>query len=242
LVAEGLTVAKAFSSSAARVLRTASGRADSRTSMVKAVRAACRRLRMDDDDRHALQREVTGKRSMSDMTLAELGKLLDRLNRDWKGPMGHRAHVGKIRALWWSLYWLGAVDRPDDEALGAFVARQTGKARLQFLGSKEAFRVIEALKAMAARAGVRWATEERLAALAPAHPHLTLALLDRHAVAAAIGDKLGDARLIKDWAWWCEAALGLGRERYAWSEKELDACIRALGKRLRRHLDKSVDE
>lgn len=236
-------MAKSFGSLATRALRSASGRTDSRNRMVQAVRAAARRLRMDDDDRHSIQLEVTGKASMSDMTLAEIGKVLDRLNRDWKGPMGHRAHVGKIRALWWSLYWLGAVDRPDEQALDAFVKRQTGKERITFLGHKEAYRVIEGLKSWLLREGVRLGDEERLAALIGTNPHMTIALLDRHAVADELGRRLhGHRKLItSDWTRYCERAVGLHCNHLAWTERELDACIRTLGKMLRRGLEKGVD-
>lgn len=237
-------MAKSFSSVAARALRSAAGRTDSRNGMVKAVRAAARRLRLDDDDRHAIQLEVTGKASMSDMSLAEIGKVLDRLNRDWKGPMGHRAHVGKIRALWWSLYWIGAVDRPDEQALDAFIFRQTGKARMSFLGHKEAFRVIEALKAWLIREGVKLGDERLLATLSRHSPHLTIALLDRHAVADELGRRLRDKGklMTSDWTRYCERAIGLGCNHLAWTERELDACIRQLGKMLRRALDKAVEE
>ena len=125
-----------------------------RSKLIGAVRSACKRLGIEDDDRKALQLERTGKRSMSDMSIAELGDLLTHFNRDWKLP--DRPVSGKVRALWWSLYWLGAHDRPDDEALGAFVKRQTGIAHLRFLDHRQAPAVIEALKSWLTRIGVTW--------------------------------------------------------------------------------------
>lgn len=230
-------MAKAFGDVAGRAIRSAAGRADSRSRMVFAVRAACKRLGIEDEDRHTIQLEVTGKASLSDMSLAEIGQVLDRLNKDWKGPMGHRAHVGKVRALWWTLYWLGAVEQPNDDAIGAFVERQTGRAKIQFLGNKEAFRVIEALKSWAAREGVRWPDQARLNALIHHSVDLTLPRLERHAVLDAIAAKLRQAgRLKAGYETYCQSALALGCNHWSWTEHQLDAGIRLLGKLLRRHL------
>ena len=232
-------MARPFASIAGKAIRSAAGRQESRAKMMGAVRAACRRLGLDDDDRRAIQEEVTGKASMGDMNLAEIGLVLDRLNKDWKRPMGHRAYVGKIRALWWTLYWLGAVDDPKDAPLDAFVARQTGKAKIQFLGHKEAFSVIEALKSWAAREGVKWPDQSRLAELLPTNAGLTLPQLERHAVLAAISAKLRSlGQLHGDYVRYCEAAIGLSCNHYSWSDRELDACIRLIGKKLRRALEK----
>ena len=232
-------MAKAFGATASRALRTAAGKSDSRTRMMQAVRAACRRLHIDEEDRRSLQEEVIGKTSMSDMDLSELGKLLDHLNRGWNGPMGHRAYIGKIRALWWTLYWLGAVNEPNDPALETFVERQTGKARLQFLGHKEAFSVIEALKGWAAREGVEWPGKAQLAELAARHPDMDLPRLDRHAVLAAIGAKLRSAGALSyGYENYCEKALSLPCNHITWSGRQLDDCIKLLGKRLRHTLSR----
>jgi hypothetical protein len=233
-------MAKAFGLIAGKALRTAGGKAESRSKLIGAVRAACRRLGLGDDDRKVIQEQVTGKASMGDMNLAEIGLVLDRLNKGYKGPMGHRAHVGKIRALWWTLYWLAAVNEPNDAAVDAFIERQTGKARIQFLGHKEAFRVIEALKAWAGREGVDWNVQARLAELRPSNPDLTVDRLERHAVLAAIALKLRRAgRLNAGHESYCQRSLpGLGLNHWAWDARQLDAAIRLLGKLLRRALNK----
>jgi phage gp16-like protein len=57
-----------------------------RTRMYRAVHAACRKNGLDDDDRKAMQVELCGKASLSDMTVAEIARLLDRLNRNSKAP------------------------------------------------------------------------------------------------------------------------------------------------------------
>jgi len=181
---------------------------DPRVQRMRAIRGAVRRLGIGEEDRRALQLELTGVESMGAMTLAQLDRLLDHLNRDRpaRAPHGHAAPVGrKVRALWWTLYWLGAVDQPDDRAIDAFVRRQAGVDALRFLDHRHAAAVIDALKAWAAREGVDW----------PARPS---PIGDRWAVAAAIRAKLpagvaavpdpagGDARA------WDEAIRQLGRQ------------------------------
>jgi hypothetical protein len=232
-------MANGFGAIAAQALRTTAGRSDSRSKMIYAVRAACGRLGIDDDDRRAIQIEETGKASLADMDVSDLGKLLDRLNKGWKGPMGHRAYIGKIRALWWTLYWLGAVEDPKDAPLEAFIKRQTGKSRLPFLGHKEAFSVIEALKSWAAREGVEWPGEQQLADRRRTDPRVELPQLDRHAVLDAIAQKLRRLGALGfGYASYCEKALKLACNHLTWTDRELDACIRLLGKRLRRELGK----
>jgi hypothetical protein len=149
--------------------------------------------------------------------------LLDRFNRGWKGPSGHRAHSGKVRALWWTLYWLGAVDSPNDRAIDAFVERQSGVSALRFLDSRQAHAVIEALKAWAARSGVDW----------PARPD---PIADREAVAGAIWRKLVQVAPIGNTTMRAFVAAGIGApaDVAAWPGKTWDEGIRFLGKRLRR--------
>ncbi|HEU4958989.1 MAG TPA: regulatory protein GemA [Sphingomonas sp.] len=216
-------MAKSFAEIAQRGLRTAEGKNDSRTKLVRAIRAACNRLGLDDDARRDIHLALTGKRSTTQMTFAELGQVLDRLNKDWKGPSGHRAHIGKIRALWWTLYWLGAVAEPNDHAIDAFVRRQTGVSALSFLDHRSASAVVEGLKSWAAREGVRWEKE-------PGE------LGDRRAVADAIWRKLRETGAA--WGSWYQLyaaeALKVSPQPEDWSRHEWDAVIKLLGKRLRR--------
>jgi hypothetical protein len=59
----------------------------------------------------------------------------------------------KARAMWKSLWNLGAVRSGDERALEAFAKRQLGVDRLQWADAAIAYRLIEALKGMAERAG-----------------------------------------------------------------------------------------
>jgi hypothetical protein len=203
--------------------------------LMTAIRAACKRQAIDDDMRKEIQASLIGKASMSDMSLAELGRLLDHFNKGWKGPMGHRAHIGKIKALWWSLYWLGAIDEPGDRAISAFVERQTGVSTLKFLDHRKAHSVIEALKGWLGRVGVEWPDAEKISRIADCTPGFTDQMAERHAVLTAIDAELhraGDLRT--HYAIYLPAALNLAPNHHFWSAVELDTGIRLLGRKLRR--------
>jgi hypothetical protein len=165
--------------------------------LYRAVHAAVRANGMDDEDRKALMADMFGKHSLSDMTTQEITQLLNRLNRgrNQQSPAGHRAHVGKIRALWWSLYWLGEVESADERAISAFVQRQTRVAALRFVDHKSGRTVIEGLKAWLARIGVDWPDADRITATALAHPGYNANHADRLAVLALLGTKLGEVAI-----------------------------------------------
>lgn len=217
------------STRAAAPPRTAGGD-QARTRLVRAIRAACGRLGIDDDERRALQQDLVGKASLTAMSIGELGRVLDQLNRDWNGPMAHRPHLGKIKALWWSLYWLGEVDGTDDRAISAFVKRQTGISSLRFLAHDRAPAVIEALKSWLERAGVEWPAPGLQARGLSSTPGSTTARAERLAVLEAIGQRIEDANLLPNgWLLHLHRENGLsGNSRY-WNEAELDAAIRCLG-------------
>ncbi|WP_052730178.1 regulatory protein GemA [Sphingomonas sp. SRS2] len=237
-------MAKSFADLAKRQLRTTAGKSDSRNKLIGAVRAASKRLQLADDDRRAIQLEVVGKASMSDMTPGEIGKVLDRLNRDVKSPMAHRSHVGKIRALWWTLYWVGEDIEPNDAALDGFTRRQTGLAALRFVDHRHAPSIIEALKSWASRAGVRWHSDAWVADMARIHgPQVTRPVADRLAVIDAIWEKLRDAGQVYDSTPWSFVARAhsLGMSQYHWTAREIDTAIRTLGRQLRRHIGRKID-
>ena len=207
-----------------RARRTKPATNPAKRKMIIAIRAACARLGLDDDDRRDLQLNLTGRASMSDMNLSELGRVLDQLNRDWKGPMGHRPHVGKIKALWHCLYWLGEVEHDSEQALSAFVQRQTGVSSIRFLDHRKAFAVIEALKAWAERVGVSW----------PKDGGVAIPEGDRFAVVVALGAKVTSAGLVDGPYWhYVAAQLGVSRSPLDMTGQELDQAIRCLGGLLR---------
>lgn len=207
----------------------------------RAILAACARLGLDDDARRDLQQDIIGKASLTAMTLPELVRLRDHLNRDWSGPNKDRPHMGKIRALWWSLYWIGAIRRVDDEALTAFVKRQTGIEKLRFLGHLDAPPVIEALKSWLEREGVEWWSAQQLADVQKVEgARFDAALADRHAVLAELARRLDRAGLMHQLAryeWLGKRVNRAGNMHWSFTAEELDEGIRALGKKFRRYLD-----
>jgi len=192
--------------------------APDRVKLIRAIHAACRQAGLDEDDRRAFQAGVVeGKTSLGDMDAGELRRVLGRLNGQSQPAPAGRPHIGKVRALWWSLYWLGEVDQTDERAIDSFVQRQTGIAALRFLDHRQADAVIEALKAWVARAGVTW-------------PRPAGNALDaRRAVYAEIRMRLP-----------AEPMSGLPAGLPArWTAAELDAAIRVVGRRWRAVLGKA---
>lgn len=215
--------------------------------LMRAVMAACRRQGIDNDARVEIQQAIIKKASMTEMSIAELTRLRDHLNRGWKGPRQDRPHIGKIRALWWSLYWLGAIERVDDEALNAFVKRQTHIQHINFLDHKMAPKVIEALKSWLEREGVMWWSADQVASVTStagptaAGTPFSQAEADRHAVLDQLSVRLDRAGLLARFALydWIGAAVGRPACRtWSLSPSELDEGLRALGKKYRAHLAK----
>lgn len=217
------------------------------TALKRSIMAACKRHGIDDDTRRAVQRRIIRKDSMADMTVAELSRLRDHFNRGWKGPRQHRPHIGKVRALWWSLYWIGAIERPDDEALNAFVKRQAHVQHINFLDHRHASAVIEALKSWLEREGVLWWPADQVEQVACnagntfAGTPFTQAEADRHAVLNQLADRLDRAGLLARFAlydWIGNAVERPTRNQWSFSAAELDEGIRRLGKKYRAHLAK----
>jgi len=104
--------------------------------------------------------EVTGgANSLRAMGGRDLGKVLDALHKAGAPRTNGGAHrsryvndeqVRMMRGLWIELHEAGRVTNPSEEALGAFIRRQT-KQDMGALSAADAARVIEALKAMLKR-------------------------------------------------------------------------------------------
>lgn len=137
-----------------------------------AIHVAKKQLGLDDDTYRAVLVRATGKPSAGDMTPAEHDRALAELRRlGFKSIQGggtsSRARKGlqgrfakKLQALWIAGYNLGIVRDRRDEALLAFVKRQTGIDHVRFLrDTADARKAVEALKAWLAReGGVVWGT------------------------------------------------------------------------------------
>lgn len=141
-----------------------------RANVVK-VQIAKRDLGMDDGAYRAMLLRLTGETSSTACDDQQLGVVLDELKaKGWKpkvvqggkaatparprraAPADHPA-AKKARALWLSLWNLGEVRDSSETALEAFACRQLGVERLQWADQALTYKLIEALKAMAERAG-----------------------------------------------------------------------------------------
>lgn len=131
-----------------------------RRSMLAKVHIAWKELGLSPDDYRGVMFDLTGHHSAQFMTEEQLGRVLDHFKqRGWqqKKNAGVRAAdhpiARKARALWISLYQLGAIDNASEQALEAFAQRQLGCERLQWANQRLGYRLIEALRAIADRHG-----------------------------------------------------------------------------------------
>lgn len=129
--------------------------ADQKRRDLAKIHIARKELGMEEDDYRAMLQDVAGVGSSADLTVTGRSKVLRRLEQlGWKPKtrkprqkITAREPVDrKIRALWLDLANLGAVRDRSEKALNSYVSRQTGVDRLDWLSSKQAEKVIEALK------------------------------------------------------------------------------------------------
>lgn len=140
---------------------------DLRLNAIKLVHIAKRDLALEIESYRAILHRVTGKTTAADLSLEELDKVVAEFKRlGWqpqrKGaasagsrPMAHDALSRKIRALWLSLWQLGELTDPSEEALAAFVKRTAGTEALQWLDPNTADQVIKALRGWCERVGFK---------------------------------------------------------------------------------------
>lgn len=95
----------------------------------KLVHVACRELQIDSETRRDLQLVVTGKGSMSDMTEADLLKLVEHLKskgfnagaQKGRRPAAPRSDLRFVHVLWRLLGEAGKLKQPGRAGLNAFV-------------------------------------------------------------------------------------------------------------------------
>ena len=129
----------------------------------KAVFAACRRLGIEADERHALQRQLTGKASSTEFDDRDWSRLLDHLNKmsaahtapPWAGKpatwrAGCEARGGKVEALLadMGLPWRYLTHSTRGPSM---VRRLAGVDRLEFADAKGLDAIIAALVRRAAK-------------------------------------------------------------------------------------------
>jgi hypothetical protein len=134
------------------------------------IHVAARDLCLDAETRHDLQLAVTGKASLTDMTEGELEAVVEALKkRGFKPAGGARARRaaaprGDVRfahVLWGKLARAGAVEQRGAAGLNAFVRARFGDAWGaapididRMTDGRRIATILEALKAMCARAGI----------------------------------------------------------------------------------------
>jgi phage gp16-like protein len=139
------------------------------------LQIAKKEMALHDDDYRAILERLTGQRSAKGLTDAQIGVVLEELKaKGWKPKVVDGGRKGgasarrpadsptakKARAMWISLWQLGEVRDRSERALEAFARRQLGVERLVWADEGQMFKLIEALKAMAERAG--WSQDLKL--------------------------------------------------------------------------------
>ncbi len=137
-------------------------------SLRKLIFVGCRELGIDTDTRKALQLQLVGKESLSDMDEQELRTIKDHLVQQGFKPASKgrykpapRKDLRLVHVLWAKLGAAGELDNPTRKGLNAFVRRKFGDAWGsvpvdvdQLRDHKQIDAVLQALIAWARRAGV----------------------------------------------------------------------------------------
>ncbi len=201
-------------------------RADQHRALVIRCQIARKALGLEEDDYRAALERIAGHRSARDCSIAGLRAAIAHFESQGaaapaaprRRDLGEGLTVRKARAMWISLYQLGAIEDGSDAALESFGKRQLGVDRLRWANEREGFRLIEALKAIATRAGWDQRTPSRMAGSERIH------LLKDRLVGAQI------ARLAAAG----EAVTGpLAADRSSWSGKQLENAAAELAARVR---------
>lgn len=132
----------------------------------KMIHVGCKKLRMDDDDRHDLQFVTTGKTSMTDMTEEDLRQVVMALKEKGfdpsfdspRRPMAKRKDTKLCHVLWGKLVRAGIYDMRGAEGLNAFIrsrfATSWGAAPIDIdmiQNGRQIQDVVQALKAVCRR-------------------------------------------------------------------------------------------
>jgi len=203
--------------------------------MIAKIHVAKKELGFDDGDYRALLERVTGKASSAKMNAGEMGKVLDELARlGWAPgtskkpgkprPASHPA-AKKARAMFLSLGLLGVIRNPSEAALEAFARRQLGCDKLQWADQSQVYKLIEAMKKIAARHG--W--DQDVAGLSD--PIWTLKLRLVGAILRRLKAR-GAAGPQETLAGAAAAVVGESKGVLALSERDLETIASVLGARL----------
>jgi phage gp16-like protein len=137
--------------------------AQHRRALLAKINIARSQLGMLEDDYRQLLFDTTGRISLKECDERQLGAMVEAMKSKGFRPLpkaGGKAaaqhpSARKARALWISLHQLGVVHNPSEQALEAFACRQLKCEKLAWANQRDAFRLIEALKAMGEKKGWR---------------------------------------------------------------------------------------
>lgn len=138
----------------ARPTRTprAAAKPTDRRARIATIHVAKKQLAMEEGSYRAMLKRITGLESAGDCSDAQLGRVIEEFRRlGFSAPRrpSDKPHVRKVYALWRELKpYLADVS---DDALRAFVRRQTGLQAPEWLDAGAANKVVEGLKAWLAR-------------------------------------------------------------------------------------------
>lgn len=129
--------------------------------LIAKLKLAVKQLNMADDDYRQILLRITGFTSSTKCSVPQLVQVVEELKA--KGfqakPTKRIAKAAdhpsarKARAMWISLYHLGAIGNSSEAALETFARRQLGVEQLQWADQQQCYKLVEALKAMAERHG-----------------------------------------------------------------------------------------
>lgn len=205
-----------------------------RRAMIAKINIARQQLGMDEDDYRQALLDQTGEISLKDCSDRQLDRMLDWLKGKGFRPLpGKKAAshpmAAKARALWISLYHLGAVHNPAEQALEAFACRQLKCERLNWARQSDGYLLIEALKSMAIRHGWQQQDLARQKPLSPVGLQLSLCQ-------AILAKLKGAGHVPEDWALHDAAWKLCGEENLregAWTAEDYARLASHLGKKLR---------
>ncbi|HGB3471633.1 TPA: gp16 family protein [Salmonella enterica subsp. diarizonae serovar 61:l,v:z35] len=128
-----------------------------RGKLIQLIHVAKGKLGIDTDTYRQMLLSITGVTSTSSMNPGQLNKVLNAMKRQdfqvkparkarTQRPLVDTPQVKKLRALWLEMHSSGIVRDSGEAALQAWVKRETGVDRLQWLEPEQASRCIESLK------------------------------------------------------------------------------------------------
>lgn len=143
---------------------------NSRTKMIAYIHVAKRDLGLNEVNYRALLTGATDKDSLREMSADELKAVIEIMKKHgFKKSKPKRAgtrkmasddHARLIRALWLSLYHLGEVRDPSEDAMSAYVKRMAKVDDIKWLSPEKEHAVISGLRSWMARAGYIRPTEK----------------------------------------------------------------------------------